>query len=330
LERELTELLAKVWNKTLPRLEEVRRKNLKEAEKALDRLLDRAFSRAETEGVEKFLDWYYSFGTDYAVAYRGLKDLKNLALCYAGRWEFCLLPSEVRSYLRKKVDELLLHPDELRSLLERELPALFEEKLEGFRREVVSVLGREVEKELSKSPAAAQLPPEVLSGLSDYLAENLQRRLEVAVPLKLGTSGLVGGAVFKLVLKLSAKTSQKLALKLTQKLAWKVAAETLSKALTAVSSAAVCAAVSGPLLPACAAAAGLGASAAADYLITKGDELLSRDDLRRELLENLRTLREELRRGLLKEYERLQLLLLESVREEVLKGVKLRELSDRP
>ncbi len=295
--------------------------------------LDLFFYRIKEKNLPRFLDWVYSFGTDYLILLKDVSYLGDLVLCYLGKVERCRLRPESEEYIRSQIERLLLPPESLEKFVQSEIKPLFERHLLEFQKGAVRILKDEYREELyaflkKETTISIRLPEGLIEKVINERVENFSLSLEGKLPPMRERTLLslaAGPLLKKLVIKQTAKVSTKIAVKLSEKITLKLSEKLFSKLTNLGTAVSICV-YGGPLMPACAAALGLISSLATDYLLTKADEIFNRKQFAEEVGAELDLLKEELVSTLVGRYSRSQNLLLEGMRKILKEDIPLTEL----
>ena len=335
------EILAKAWKDSRPQIKELERKNLLETQKFVEAKLNLYFSKVEKTNVERFLDWFYSFGTDYKVVFRQFEDVIKSVKCKMGNWKSCLQNSVAERYIEAQINKYLLNRENLQRYIKVEIAPFLGKKLKEFiqksleivqtnyRKEAKKLLQREFkdskisERELNKIIAESVGLQEIQ--ISNKVVKELDFRLGRNFVAVVGT--VIGT---KIVAGITKKIARELTVKIAEKVAAKAAEKTGAKVLTGISgfgSGVFFCSWAGPFSLVCGIAAGVASSLATDYALTKLDEAIGRDEMRAELINLLEEAKTNLVLQLV-EIHRKNLVEVESIMEEVLskQSLKLRDL----
>ncbi len=359
LKEKNSEIVAKAWEKSEPEIKRLKEKTLEDIEKRSREVLNAYFLKAENGGVEKFLDWLYSFGTDYVVVLKQAEGAAKKIQCY---WDLkkgeirnllqCAKSSELEKYISVKVGEYLLNPESLRGLVETRLVPFIDKKLEEFRKRSVEIFERHYRALLIKEakkfaeqhrndlPKNLGRTDRTLSEFAQKMAETLAPTVlsDVKKRISLKIAAMISAAV---VTKVVVKTAEKIAAKLAETVTVKVISKILAKLLAKVSGKIVTFLTStaggvaacswaGPFSIVCGLAAGVAAWVATDYAINRLDEALSRDELREELKTLLANAELTLIRRIVEVSENIAeqwMAAAKTATEEGLKSIKLKELT---
>ncbi len=333
IEERNAEILQRVWLSSRPRLEELKRKNSELFRKELASRLDLFFYRIKEDNLPRFLDWVYSFGTDYLILLKDVSYLGDLVLCHLGEVEKCRLRPQSEEYIRSQIEKLLLPPESLEKFVQNEIKPLFEEYLREFQKGAVRILKDEYRKELyallkKEATLSSRFPDGLIERVINEKVENFSLSLEGKLPpmRERALLSLAAGPLLKkLAIKQTAKVSAKIAVKLSEKITLKLSEKLFSKLANLGTAVPICV-YGGPLMPACAAALGLISSLATDYLLTKADEIFNREQFAGEVGTELDLLKEKLVSTLVGRYLRSQNLLLEGMRKILKEDIPLRNL----
>ena len=348
LEENNEKVLRSAWEKSLPQIEELKEKNLSEVKGYIDRKLERYFKTRVVEAgkVDRFLDWYYSLTTDYELLYLKGKDLLSAAEVYLSclgrdlsleqlkrcKAELEKHTSRVAEYIQERFREMVLNPKDLELYIKGEILPYMDKKFREFQKGVLRIVAKHYGEEIKrltygrfgKSPQIEQLVEEFVKEQT----ANLSTRIEVDLP-KRSVQTVSAVAVGVLVYKALKPVAKKIAAKVIAKVAAKLAAKGGSKIAGAVAGfggGALLCAWAGPFDLVCAVGGAIAATIATDYLINKADEKLTRDDMKKLLLEELENVKTSLGRFLFDTYrEKLEAfeakLSEEFIKKEPLKGV---------
>ena len=317
IENKKQEIFARAWERSYPRIEELRKKITENVAKFTDRQLDRYFKNIEKYNVDKFLDWLYSFGTDYKIAFFESKeeiekllaekkcfDKKKLSEC-----KRLIKPSD---YLQKQVSKYLINSTDLEKYIKKEILPYYEKQIKTFVDKSYEILRAEVK------GVAAEMAKERFPDLKEIDLEEVVNNFTVKMNYELKVNSLerigvkvvnavVAAVIFKLLTKtLPKKLAAKIAAKIGEKILAKMAAKAGSKLAGAGSGFAAGTALClefGPLSVLCGIAAAAAAAIATDIAINKIDELITRDDFKTELVKDLEDLKKKLHSDLLKNFK---------------------------
>ncbi|GAA8446403.1 hypothetical protein HpNP61_09090 [Helicobacter pylori] len=207
--------------------------------------------------VDKFLDWHYSIKGDYS----------ELAL-FAAKKTGLSAEDAVANVLQEK----LLGKDYKQRLdaITKKLSKTYGSLLNQHEKFVSETALKGVDTDLSQNA-------KILDTLGDEMARKLKANFTGAIGATAGVSGLA----------IMAKLTPKLVAKIGAKLGAKVGGKFLAKIGTAVSGSWTC----GPFAPACAITLWFGSDAAFNYI----DEWLHRDKFKKEILNNINEVKENLK-----------------------------------
>ncbi len=229
---------------------------IKEMNGVINTQIDGFFDLVE-HNVDKFLDWHYSIKGDYSEL--ALKLGENFGL-------------SAEDALAKKLQEKLLGEDYEKRLdvLKKVLSKTYAGLLSQHEKFVSETALKGVDTNLSQN-----------AKILDTLGDEVVRKLKVNFTGTIGaTAGLSGLAI-------AAKLAPKLVAKIGAKLGAKVGAKFLAKIGTAVGGSLTC----GPFAPLCFGMVWFGSDAAINSI----DEWLHRDDFKKEILNNINEVKENLK-----------------------------------
>ena len=316
LEENNRRALRAAWEKSLPQVEELKKKNLAEVKEYIDRKLRWYFKTriVDAGNVDRFLDWYYSLTTDYQLLYLKGKDLLSAAevylFCFGSdlsleqlkrcKSELQKHTSAVAEYIGQRFREMVLKPKDLELYIDSEILPYMDEKFQEFQKGVLKIVTKHYGEELKKltferfgkSPEIDRLVDSFIKGQS----ADLSTRIEVDLPkisLQTASSVAVGAFVYKALKPVAKKIATKVITKVAAKMAAKGGSK-LASALAGFEGGALLCSWAGPFDLVCAAGGAVVATVATDYLINKVDEKLTRDDMKKLLLEELETVRTSL------------------------------------
>lgn len=251
-------------------LDAASRRALDAAMQGVDRGLDSAFAAAEV-GIDKYLDWYFSFVGSYA------------------RMGALVVP-DLEQHMRNRFSALVFTD----SGFERKLASLVSEgdaQLLGRIAAEAEAIGTGLARDLQLKPCLQEvLRPAALPGLE---RDAMRMALSAAVALPLSR------AVLGLALRTGAAVMARASTRVTVKAAANAAGANASKRgasvlLSAAAAGTLCA-PGGPLALACATVAGAVTWLGVDMAMIAIDEALFRKSLRAELVEELQGQRQDLR-----------------------------------
>lgn len=254
-------------------LDAASRQAVQTAMRSVDSGLDAAFAAAEA-GIDKYLDWYFSFVGSYT------------------RMGALVIPDLAR-HMQERFTALVLEGSGFNQQLAT-LGAEADAQLMARIAVEAETIGRGLAQQLKLQPCLHQtLRPTALPGLE---RDAMRMALSAAVALPLSR------AVLGLALRSGAALMARASARLTVKAAANAAGATASKRgaavlLSAGAAGAVCA-PGGPLALACAAVAGALTWLGVDMAMMAIDEALFRESLRAELIEELQGQRQPLRDAL--------------------------------
>ncbi|WQT56788.1 hypothetical protein KVE55_01870 [Helicobacter pylori] len=233
---------------------------IKEMNGVINTQIDGFFDLVEYN-VDKFLDWHYSIKGDYSELALKLGEQigKKTGL-------------SAEDVLAKKLQEKLLGKDYEKRLdvLKKVLSKTYASLLSQHEKFVSETALKGVDTDLSQN-----------AKILDTLGDEVVRKLKVNFTGTIGaTAGLSGLAI-------AAKLTPKLVAKIGAKLGAKVGAKFLAKIGTAVSGSLTC----GPFVPVCFLGVWFGSDAAINFI----DEWLHRDDFKKEILNNINEVKENLK-----------------------------------
>ncbi len=207
--------------------------------------------------MDKFLDWHYSIKGDYS----------ELALFAAKKTDL-----SAEDAVANVLQEKLLGKDYKQRLdaITKKLSKTYGSLLNQHEKFVSETALKGVDTDLSQNA-------KILDTLSDEVARKLKANFTGAIGATAGVSGLA----------IMAKLTPKLVAKIGTKLGAKVGGKFLAKIGTAVSGSWTC----GPFAPACAIGLWFGSDAAFNFI----DEWLHRDGFKKEILNNINEVKENLK-----------------------------------
>ncbi len=207
--------------------------------------------------VDKFLDWHYSIKGDYS----------ELALFLAKKTGL-----STEDAVANVLQEKLLGKDYKQRLdaITKKLSKTYASLLNQHEKFVSETALKGVDTDLSQNA-------KILDTLGDEVARKLKANFTGAIGATAGVSGLA----------IMAKLTPKLVAKIGAKLGVKVGSKFLAKIGTAVSGSWTC----GPFAPACAITLWFGSDAAFNFI----DEWLHRDGFKKEILNNINEVKENLK-----------------------------------
>ncbi len=223
----------------------------------MDAQIDNLFDPIE-KNVDKFLDWHYSLKGNYI----------ELALLAAK-----MIGSNAEDALFNKLQEKLLGAD-------------YKQRLKTMTDNISDVyisLLRQHKKDTEKiaTQGVADIP-QVAESL-----KNINDRTERDLKLKMGFAAAIGATAGLSGLFIVGKLTPKLVAKIGAKLGAKLGAKFLAKFGTAVSGSLTC----GPFAPACFLGVWFGSDAVINFI----DERLHRDEFKKEILNNINEVKENLK-----------------------------------
>ena len=320
IEGKKKEILARAWEKSEPQIEQLRIEITSEISDFTNKALNRYFEKIETQNVDKFLDWLYSFGTDYKIAIFAAKEevdkfLNSRDCIKNGNIEGCKKFVKPSGYLEQQVSKYLLNPNDLRIYLEIEIFPHYKQSLDYFVKKSFEILKKEI-----KSTAEEELKekfPDIDGEEIEKIVDNFMvqieptLRMDVLKRISQKVTTIVTLTILKKIIVKEAKVlpkkvATKIAYKMAEKIAAKMAVKTGSKLAGAGSGFATGTAVCiefGPFAVLCGVAAALAAAVATDYTINKVDELMNRDDFKIELIKDLENSKKELYSALRTEFK---------------------------
>ncbi len=207
--------------------------------------------------VDKFLDWHYSIKGDYS----------ELALFIAKKTGL-----NAEDAVANVLQEKLLGKDYKQRLdaITKRLSKTYASLLNQHEKFVSETALKGVDTDLSQNA-------KILDTLGDEVARKLKANFTGAIGATAGVSGLA----------IAAKLTPKLVAKIGAKLGAKVGGKFLAKIGTAVSGSWTC----GPFAPACTIGLWFGSDAVINFI----DEWIHRDDFKKEILNNINEVKENLK-----------------------------------
>ncbi len=229
---------------------------IEEMNSVINTQIDGFFNIVE-HNVDKFLDWHYSIKGDYS----------ELALFVAKKTGL-----SAEDALFNKLQEKLLGKDYKQRLdaITKRLSKTYASLLNQHEKFVSETALKGVDTDLSQNE-------KILDTLGDEVARKLKANFTGTIGAMAGMSGLA----------IAAKLTPKLVAKIGAKLGVKVGSKFLAKIGTALSGSWTC----GPFAPACAIGLWFGSDASFNYI----DEWLHRDDFKKEILNNINEVKENLK-----------------------------------
>lgn len=221
-----------------------------------DAQIDNLFDPIENN-VDKFLDWHYSIKGDYS----------ELALFLAKK-----IGLSAEDAVANVLQEKLLGKDYKQRLdaITKRLSKTYASLLNQHEKFVSETALKGVDTDLSQNA-------KILDTLGDEVARKLKANFTGTIGATAGVSGLA----------IAAKLTPKLVAKIGAKLGAKVGGKFLAKIGTALSGSWTC----GPFAPACVIGIWFGSDAAFNYI----DEWLHRDGFKKEILNNINEVKENLK-----------------------------------
>ncbi len=328
--------LRRAWEKSLPQIEELKRKNLSEVKNYIDRKLDFYFKVHIfwNNGIDLFLDWLYSTKTQYYLTLLKGKELaergiNSVATRLANKTLFNATP-EVARYIEEHFYRFVLNPEDLQGYINREIVPYMEKKFTEFQKEVFKIVETRYREELrnltserfGNSTEVQKLVSLYLQTHKGDMEKFLLHKVSVITTLKVGEGIGLTLITYKVLTKISAKVSEKIAVKVGEK----VGSKLISAASGFAEGLALCA-WAGPFDLVCAVGGAVITTIATDYAINKIDEHLTREKMKKHLLENLKKLQTSLGKLLYETYRGKVEAFENHLSEEFYKGIPLRELA---
>jgi len=352
-----TEIYTSACEKSKPEIEKLKKETIEAIRNYTSKVLKLYFLTVQRVGVEKFLNWLYSFGTDYMVVFRQLEDAKRDVECYLNleRGEFtnlskCVHNSELERYILQKVKTYLVNDKKMSKLVEEKVIPYANGKVKEFEKKALQILSKNYKKELQKEAEklAKQLKKEkkfnklseeeiskITLEVTKEITPKIEGELAGRVTTKTGTvitAIITLKIVSKIATKMATKIAEKVTLKVTSKVLTKLAEKLGAKAASALGgfeAGTLACAWSGPFSVACGAVAGAIAWVATDVAVNKLDEVLNRNDIRRFLIKQLSNRQNEITLSVVENY----LKILNKVEEKIcpllqgeVKKLKVKEL----
>lgn len=313
------EIARRVCYKIKPQLKNLKAQTLWEIERYSSAVLERYIPHAGYRGIESFLDWLYSFGTDYMVVFKKLLDTIKGTKCYydlkrgkLDKASLCINNSKLRMYILQRVRTYLINEWVISQAVEKEILPYAKGKVEEFAKKSIQLAKEEYKEELLKEAKKVaellkregkikRILDEQIDKLIPQMVDEIKvstiRDVENRVHFKLIT--LITSAI---ILKVVTKTTTKVAVKVAEKVTLKVSAKLASAAAGFGAGAAACSWL-GPFSGACGVVAGVVAWVSTDVVINKLDEALSRDDMKKEIIKLLLGAKKTINLSLVKEFE---------------------------
>jgi len=119
LKEQLDKILAETAEETCPELGHLHKKYIKDFKQYAEKSLNSYFSYIENRNIHRFLDWLYSWGTDYKIAYHSAKKLLT----------------NQDNYLQRKIETLLFNPYKFERYLNSDIGAYAQELHSQFFKE---------------------------------------------------------------------------------------------------------------------------------------------------------------------------------------------------
>ena len=310
-----TEIYTSACEKSKPEIEKLKKETIEAIRNHTSRVLNLYFSTVQRVGVEKFLNWLYSFGTDYMVVFNRLVDAKRDVECYLNlkRGEFtnlskCVHNSELERYILQKVKTYLVNDKKITKLVEEKVIPYANGKVKEFEKNALQILSKNYKEELQKEAKkiAKQLKEErefnnlseeeiskITLEVTKEITPKIEGELAGRVTAKTGTvitAIITAKIVSKIVTKMATKIAEKVTLKVTSKVLTKLAEKLGAKAASALGgfeAGTLACGWLGPFSVACGAVAGAIVWFATDVVVNKLDEVLNRDEMRSFLIKQL-------------------------------------------
>ena len=246
-----------------------------EAERRIDAALDRAFGAAE-QGVDRYLDWYYSMLGDYS----------RLAAVVTG---------DIGQLMGQQLAKHVFVDSNVSGLLETASLEIERESMDRMET-AATAAGTRIGRAVQESPCAVpQFDPSRLLNLQrDTLRGAVATSAGTAVTAKFLLKKPVAAAAGKL----AAKGTVTAAGKVAAKAAAKTAAKKGASALASGGVATVACSGLGPVAIACGIGAGIVTWLTVDKVVLEVDEFVNREDMRAELLVGLAQQRDSMRQEL--------------------------------
>lgn len=240
---------------------DITKNHIERYNKKVEKIIYDAFSPVDS-GIDKFLDWNYSLKTEYVMLYK-------IAYSKISGEE------ELRKYINLHSEMFILDPLE-KSLSDHLI------KIEPYKQQVLDEMKLKIQEDVAQKIANFDT-----SCLKNRL-QNIQEAIDVHAD-SIGVGNAAGGSASLLTAKLiSKKVTNTIVSKVVVKIAAKVGLK-LASSSTAAASSVFC----GPAAPFCAIGAAAAVWVGVDALVVEGDEALSRDDLKQELLDGFDQARTE-------------------------------------
>jgi len=327
LKRNNQKILSQAYKAGRPDIKKLEAQNLKEVQTYIERKLTSYFNKVETKNVETFLNWFYAFGTDYKVIFRRAEDTFNAVKCKTGHLESCFKVSATEKYIETQIDKYLLNKNNLQRYLETEVMPYLREKLKEFARRSLEIVKTHYRKEAQRllKEEFKNVPTDTLRWITDSATRRMAEKVvnltetEINRRIERKLNAMVTTALIaKITGKVVSKISYKLTVKITQKVAAKSAEKVGARFFTGFGGGVLACSALGPFSLVCGVAAGVAATVATDYALTKLDEAFTRDDMRRELVKLLEEAKKDLITQLV-EFHKTNLQAVETVLEELLR-----------
>lgn len=251
------------------------------AEERIDAALDQAFGKA-ANGVDKYLDWYYSLVGDYS----------RLAAVVTG---------DIDQLMSDQLSRFVVDETGFESILESSSGTIEKETMLIMERSAAAVSAA-ANDAVRRSPCP--VPTVDLDGLTYLERDKLRATIATAAGGAVTAKFLLKKPAAAMAGKLAAKGTVKAAGKVLGKAAVKKGASVASTAVGAGTATAACAPL-GPFAIACGIGAGVAIWFTVDKVVLEIDEWVNRDEMRAELLTGLAEQRAETREYLVRLHHQL-------------------------
>jgi hypothetical protein len=253
------------------------------------------------KGVEKFLDWFYSFGSDYEILLNGktlIKEKLNEWVVNSGAPIECQIKLK-QSFIERK----------------KKVLQIVQETANEYKTELKKILKKakdEYKTNLDKKLRKLNLPPQVFKSIETIAFNKIDTYFdkilmgvsyetvktinsEITIPINKYNSARVTVKAFsstlmtyfvakKIANRVEEETEEKVIVKIGEKLAAKTAEKVVAGESTFATVTAITSPVLGPAAPLAGLVAAIGSYVLTDYALNKLDEAISRDKFRNLLI----------------------------------------------
>ena len=275
---------------TFARLDRVKRDALNRIPGHVNAALGPSRQQADSR-VTRYADWYFAWGTGYAIMGEAAKSLANHATAAEITYVKDHVAHDVGRYIGQHYQEIVLYPEKSDAEIQRAYQAAYRAAHQEYLAALTDLDVRFqafVQRATTHAAPQASAPAAELDWGSQIAKLRLSTHergdvVEAARTGLLATGGAVVGSKAATVVAAKAVSGKAVAAA-GEQLALKLASPFVSKALTAGASA-VGGAAAGALAGPVGAAVGLGVGVVADYAVNKGVELAKREDFERDARE---------------------------------------------